>query len=241
MAWDAFGQENGAPDYESFVGSLGRLANEPTASLMDREVGCIILGEPTFFAPDDWIEAPENWSNSITQGKSYSTLDPVGALLWTQVQERLIGGKDLIREGAARELEFGPTYGEPALAKRRLGQGLFRVMTLENYRGTCCITGETTAPVIEAAHIQPVAKGGLHRLDNGLALRADMHILYDRGLISVDPQFRIRVSSRIRELYHNGTVYYKHDGQELQSLPDDHALRPNRDLLDWHYREAFIA
>jgi putative restriction endonuclease len=131
--------------------------------------------------------------------------------------------------------------GEPALVKQRLGQGTFRLMTLDNYRHTCCITGEITRDVIEAAHILPVSKGGEHRLDNGLALRADMHILYDPGLLSVDPEHRLHVSSRIRELVHNGVVYYRHEGEKLRSLPEELRNRPNRELLDWHYREEFIA
>ena len=244
MAWDAFGIENGAPSYEAFVRSLGRLSKEAPTSVLDREIGCIILTEPTFFNEPDWIDTPADWPSNIMQGMVYSTSDVFGATLWDEVRARLHNDEpQAVMDLAVRELQspYGPTDGVPILAKRRLGQGLFRVMTLENYGGRCCVTGESTAPVIEAAHIRPISLGGEHRLDNGLALRADMHILYDRGLISVDPDYRIRVSPRIRDLYHNGVVYYRHDLEQLRSLPNDPATCPNREMLDWHFREVFAA
>ncbi|HLK15888.1 MAG TPA: HNH endonuclease signature motif containing protein [Fimbriimonadaceae bacterium] len=211
--------------------------------MLDRSVGCIILGEPTFFEERDWIPTPPDWAGNIVKGRTYSTSTEIGAMLWNEVQARLAGyvprpAANMVREAAQPSLEM---YGRPALVRPRLGQGSFRLMTLDNYRHTCCITGETTRDVIEAAHILPVSRGGEHRLDNGLALRADMHILYDRGLLAIDPNYRVHVSPRIRHQYHNGVVYYTHEGQQLRVLPDDAPSRPNRDFLDRHYREAFIA
>jgi putative restriction endonuclease len=42
------------------------------------------------------------------------------------------------------------------------------------------------------------AHGGEHRLDNGLLLRSDVHVMFDHGYVSVDPSYRLRVSPRLR-------------------------------------------
>ena len=49
------------------------------------------------------------------------------------------------------------------------------------------MTQERTLPVLEAAHINAYAHGGPHQLSNGLLLRSDLHTLFDRGYITVDP------------------------------------------------------
>jgi putative restriction endonuclease len=237
--WDVFEQENGSPNYAAFLNALGKFSADPRTLALDRKVGCIILGQPTFFKREDWIETPTDWGSGIQEGKRYDTADLIGRSLWSQVEARL--GGTVQTELALAVNEQRQVYGKGYLAKTRLGQGLFRIATLENYQSRCCITGESTEPVLEAAHILPVAKGGENLLNNGLALRADMHILYDRGLLSVDPDLKIHVSSRIKDLYHNGVVYYAHEGAELRSLPSSQEASPNRDLLDWHFREAFIA
>jgi putative restriction endonuclease len=240
MAWDAFGKENGCPDFASFLQSLGRLAQENPAEVMERQIGCIILSDTLFFSEKDWIAAPPDWPASTMQGKTYSTEDAAGAQLWSEVLVRCGYNKQakFVRDG---HVDLGETYGGLGLVKKRMGQGLFQLLTLDNYRSTCCITGEMTKPVIEAAHILPVGAGGEHRLDNGLALGADMHKLFDRGLLAIDPDYRIHVSSKIRELYHNGVVYYAHQGQALRSLPDSLSARPNPEFLEQHFKERFIA
>jgi hypothetical protein len=39
-------------------------------------------------------------------------------------------------------------------------------------------------------------------------MRADLHRLFDRGYITVTPDSRIEVSSRLKADYHNGKTYY---------------------------------
>jgi putative restriction endonuclease len=63
-------------------------------------------------------------------------------------------------------------------------------------------------PVLQAAHIRPVTAGGEHRLDNGLLLRSDIHTLFDRGYLGVDPKFRLRISPRLRADFSNGDQFY---------------------------------
>ncbi|MEV4473927.1 HNH endonuclease signature motif containing protein [Nonomuraea sp. NPDC049504] len=61
-------------------------------------------------------------------------------------------------------------------------------VVLHAYERRCAISGDRIRPVLQAAHIRPVAVGGEHRLDNGLLLRSDVHTLFDRGYLAVDPK-----------------------------------------------------
>src|SRR5690606_11461688 len=83
--------------------------------------------------------------------------------------------------------EEGPRYGAEYLARARLGQGAFRVLVTDAYQKRCAISGERTLPVLQAAHIRPYAAAGPHRVSNGLLLRSDLHILFDRGYVTVTP------------------------------------------------------
>jgi putative restriction endonuclease len=96
------------------------------------------------------------------------------------------------------------------------------------------------SPVLQAAHIRPVQAGGEHRIDNGLLLRSDVHIMFDQGYLGVDPAHRLLVSPRLRTDFGNGEQYYAKAGHVIE-LPDRHADRPNRDFLEWHLDEVFRA
>ena len=67
----------------------------------------------------------------------------------------------------------------------------------------------------------------------------DFHKLFDDGLVSVSPDYRVHVSPRIRQKYYNGKVYYRLDDQPLTTMPDDLGLRPDRESLDWHFNNVF--
>ncbi|MBI1332783.1 MAG: HNH endonuclease [Armatimonadetes bacterium] len=234
LAWDAFGRKNGV---ESKAELLSRITKYRSKSerLSDPEIGCIVLTEPFFFDEENWIDQPSDWSPNIVRGKGYGMYHGIGGQIWDQILGR---ATMVVREQSRNQREM---FGNSYLQKARLGQGAFRVLTLQNYSGRCCITGENTAPVLQAAHIQAVHKDGDHRLQNGLLMRADIHILFDRGLIGMDEDYRIRISPQIREQYLNGRVYYEHDGQLMRSIPKDEELRPDRDLLKVRMDEMFVA
>lgn len=237
LAWDAFGEKNGAPD----IHELRRLIRTRGAGgEADPEIGCIILNEPFFFPREQWIRVPENWKQNIVTGKRYSTDDAIGRALWQRVVELLpIAGAshDRMPEGVA---EGTPLYGTEYLSRTRLGQGAFRILVTGAYRRCCAISAERTLPVLQAAHIKPFVDSGPNRTDNGLLLRSDFHILFDRGYLTVTRDYRVEVSRRIKEQFQNGRDYYPLHGQRLIVLPDSTADRPNREFLEWHNSKVYL-
>ena len=231
MAWAAFGAKNGAATCATFEAMIRKLTAE--SQLRDPTIGCTILTQPFFWPKSDWIEAPEGWSGSIVRGRYYDDQTAQGAAVWHQVQERLVA-RDLVQEDRAR-------YGSPVLVKPRLGQGGFRVVVTEAYGRRCAITGESTLPVLEAAHILPFAEDGPNETSNGLLLRSDFHKLFDVGLVTVTPSHHIEVSSRIKEEWFNGKAYYRLHGQKLASIPANAADQPNAAMLQWHNENRFTA
>jgi putative restriction endonuclease len=136
----------------------------------------------------------------------------------------------------------GPVYGDPRLVPRRLGQRAFQGVVLAAYKYRCAITGDKIRPVLQAAHIRPLPSGGEHRLDNGLLLRSDVHTLFDRGYLAVDSEHRLFVSPRLREEFGNGDEFYaRAASREPIAIPARRVDQPNKEFLEWHIEEVFLA
>lgn len=236
MAWDVFGNRNGCDAYDQFKSMI--LQYRTDKSNTNPTIGCIVLTNPVFFKKEDWLEAPEDWSKSIVQGKSYETSSLIGSATWSKVE--LLLNKYLSEstyEGEKSQLileDSEPQYGSSLLKKVRLGQGAFRVLVTDAYNKRCSITGEKTLPVLEAAHIKPYALSGPNFISNGLLLRSDMHKLFDTGYITITKDFKVEVSKRIREEFQNGKEYYQYHGQELNYLPERSIDKPNERFIEWH-------
>lgn len=236
LAWDAFSQKNGTDTLQELKSLINPLSKGMEKGL---SIGCTILANPFFFDKSDWIPTPDSFSLNIVRGKMYDTSDSDGSILWKQVEQRL--SKNISEELFSSTVgEKSAKYGKEQLVKPRLGQGSFRLLVTEAYNRRCAITGESTLPVLEAAHIIPYSEHGTHDVTNGLLLRADFHKLFDSGLVSVSPDLKIRISPQIRESWFNGKAYYRLDNQNLSSLPSYHHMMPNKDALSWHYETKFI-
>ena len=96
------------------------------------------------------------------------------------------------------------------------------------------VNGRETMPVLQAAHIRPFSERGPDKPQNGLLLRADVHILFDKGYITVTPDLRVEVSKKIKEEYENGRDYYKYHGERLMNFPGSELIRPSKEFLEWH-------
>jgi len=170
---------------------------------------------------------------------TFDSVSPHGARIWNAVQERLGGPEFAFIEMEVRE--ESARYGEPFLNRARLGQGTFRVLVTEAYDRQCAITGESTLPVLEAAHIRPFAAEGPNHPSNGLLLRSDFHKLFDFGLVTVTPSFHVEVSPRIREKYYNGVAYYRLHGKKMKVFPTKPGEVPDRLQLQWHNENVYVS
>ena len=81
----------------------------------------------------------------------------------------------------------------------RQGQPEFRLALLATYDHKCVISGCNTRDALQAAHIKSVADGGSHSTRNGLILRADLHNLFDRGLITIDEHGLVHVDPVVKD------------------------------------------
>lgn len=80
----------------------------------------------------------------------------------------------------------------------RQGSGAFRAAVLEAFEGRCAISGYDVPEGLEAAHIVPYRGAHTNTVTNSLLLRADLHTLFDRGLIEIDSEsFEIRLSGNL--------------------------------------------
>lgn len=123
--------------------------------------------------------------------------DPRTRPYFDMVMTRLLAGTiEVETEGWHRP---GTVYGDPRLLSHRLGQRAFQGVVLDAYGYGCAVTGDKIRPVLQAAHIRPLPLGGEHRLDNRLLLRSDVHTLFDRAYLGVDPKSRLVVSPRLRD------------------------------------------
>jgi putative restriction endonuclease len=237
LAWEVFGRKNGAATRSEFEQLI---RNYRGYDEVDPEIGCIILNQPFFVPRDHWIPAPGDWKPNIVSGKTYQDGDEWGNRLWELVRHWLS-----IPESAEPSAELATAVSDPAmlygqeyLRKSRLGQGAFRILVTDAYLKRCAISGERTLPVLQASHIKPYGEGPNH-VDNGLLLRSDLHILFDRGYLTVTPDLKVEISKRIKEEYENGRDYYRFHGNSLAVLPMSPLDRPNQEFLRWHNEKIF--
>jgi len=237
LAWSAFGVKNGAVSLAEMRRRTEKYRREKPAFLEDYKIGCILLTQPFFFKPQDWIPVPPDFRLNIVQGKGYDLTAGHGLHLWEQVKERLeawpIRAVEpmVVAEAEAR-------YGEPVLVLPRLGQGSFRVLVTDVYERRCAITREKTLPALEAAHIKPFSEKGPHRVDNGLLLRSDIHRLFDSGYVTVTSDRHFEVSDRIKEEFDNGEEYRVLHGKQIW-VPPSPRFQPSPDFLTWHNDNVF--
>jgi hypothetical protein len=73
-------------------------------------------------------------------------------------------------------------------------QSVFRNNVLAAYNSKCLITDVVLEAVLEAVHIVPVSRGGNDRIENGVCLRSDIHLLYDSGHLRINTSGSVHLS-----------------------------------------------
>ena len=116
----------------------------------------------------------------------------------------------------------------------RRGQREFRDKLRQAYGNACAISGCDILDVLEAAHIARYL--GLHtnHVTNGLLLRADLHTLFDCGLITVN-HINLHVIVKPRLL---GSIYGAFHAQPLRPVLIAGSA-PNHEALRKHMAEVY--
>jgi HNH endonuclease len=248
MAWESFGEANGAATKLEMLERIGRLRHDAAIDYTGKyEIGCLLIAQPIFFDESDWVRPPDDWSGSIQRGKSYDIAFGEGRRIYMECMERAARyeRRSPLAAGASTHGDSeADRFGDAQLVRPRLGQGGFRVAVTDVYGRQCAISTEHSLPALEAAHIRGYADGGAHDVRNGLLLRADIHRLFDAGFVTVTPEYRFKVSRRLRDDYSNGRVYYElQDAIERSGrihLPQSAEHYPDPEVLAWHVREKFV-
>lgn len=122
----------------------------------------------------------------------------------------------------------------------RVNQGFFRSMILAAYDSRCCLTGLAVPELLNASHIVPWSVDEKNRTNprNGLCLNALHDKAFDRGLITIDKEFRVLVSPAVKKAKSNSIhdLLARYEGSRID-LP--HHFQPDPSLLAYHREEVF--
>ena len=127
------------------------------------------------------------------------------------------------------------------LMEARIKQSFFRNAVLSGYQNQCCISALQEPRLLIASHIIPWSKDKSNRLNprNGLCLSALHDRAFDQGLITVTPDYRVRVSKQLKKLNDtfNEFSLVAFDGKPILR---PQKFTPNPEFLNFHMENIFI-
>lgn len=226
-AWHNIGEANGVESLEVFVSRVAKYRKSYSVDQNDL-ITFNLLRNPVFLDADDWFDLPPDWSPNIVTGKAYDGGQIEGYKL---IQKALhfqtrIGSEDSqnpVMRGFAEKPASG--YSISASSKIRIGQGAFRLSVVAAYDGRCAVTNCSILQALEAAHIEDFSDTQNNDITNGILLRKDIHSLFDAGLLSFTPDYRVVISEKLKNLYPDAIEYHDLDGKAIR-LPRDKEFNP---------------
>lgn len=140
--------------------------------------------------------------------------------------------EELPKEGKERE----------RIVRSRVNQHFFRATILAAYGNKCCITGMPIPELLTASHIVPWSVDHENRLNprNGLCLNAIHDRAFDRGLLTITTEYRVKLSRKVSDL--NKDVAVRDFLIRYEGLPITLPTRfvPDTSLLERHNKEVYL-
>ena len=165
--------------------------------------------------------------------------DPV-ALEAAADYEKLAKGHGVVPDAdIVEELSnFAEGKTRTASVEVRVNQARFRKSVLASYNATCCISGLRHEKLVIASHIVPWSEDPKNRLNpqNGLCLSALHDRAYDQGLITVMPDFKVRVSPKVKASKGDSFIAESLLRFDQQSIRFPDRFGPAPSFLEWHAR-----
>ena len=109
------------------------------------------------------------------------------------------------------------------------------------YNYTCCISGfridaVSNISMIDACHIIPFSESYNDTITNGIALSPTLHRAFDRGLISIDDDYKVLVNNNFSEVNRTPYNIKQFTGIKLL-LPSNEQFFPSLDSLSQHRKK----
>jgi putative restriction endonuclease len=175
-----------------------------------------------------WSEFYENWDDLPFEGEK------LRAKIENKSIESLndISSNELPKEGKTRE----------AIVKVRVNQSFFRSSILAAYNNTCCITGISQPELLIAGHIKSWSEDEKNRLNprNGIAINALHDKAFECGLITITPDFKIKISQTLHKNKNNKSFeeyFFQYDNKDI-ILPSK--FLPDEEFLKYHNEFRFL-
>jgi putative restriction endonuclease len=164
----------------------------PNTSKLDKEV---------------WKEFMQDWDNQYMESeyvlakKKNTTIEKLYKVDLDKYKQR--EGRDSVK-----------------MVKVRLDQEIFRGVVLSNFNNQCCFTGITLVDLIVASHIATWRDDSKNRLNpkNGLALNALHDKAFDKYLITVTEDLKIKIASKFynyKDIQSIKQNFIDYDGKDI--------------------------
>jgi putative restriction endonuclease len=230
QAWETYGQGNGLETLEELLDKCSKYVSKHTSKKnveADSDIGCLILEDITFYNEDEFF-------NPEIYGDEYAFPNQIVKLKYCNVDFIAEEKIQVFEENEFELLDHSKkNKTRKGLVNRRDGQQKFRKIIMKKYNNVCSITGETSKEILEAAHIQPYINEESNHPQNGILLRVDIHRLFDLGLIAVNTDYKILVSSHLKSNNYKSLI-----GKAIQ-LPSEQENWPSQKALKYHLENVF--
>lgn len=173
-----------------------------------------------------WNEFYENWEELPFESEK----------LLSKFENKSI---ELLNNIDVNDLPEGKTKLQ--VVKTRVNQSFFRSSILASYNNTCCITGIKQSELLIAGHIKPWSEDTKNRLNprNGIAINALHDKAFESGLITITPDYRIKISNKL--LIQKNSIpleehFFQYQNKEIL-LPSK--FLPDVEFLKYHNENRF--
>ena len=174
-----------------------------------------------------WAEFFNNWDDMAFESE--------------KLLAKLVGKTVADIEPRSDDAVFGEGKTKNAVVKARVNQAFFRKMVLSAYDNTCCITDISIPDLLVASHIIPWANDSKNRLNprNGLCLNALHDCAFDRGLITILPDYTVKISSVLKKYSKNiATINFMLSYNNV-AIKAPKRFLPDMEFLKYHNEKIF--
>ena len=229
---------NGLFDNKEKISSLGKLKNKISFAEIDKDLFELLLN-PIIKIELENVLLNAYFPNTKTNYR-------FGMVKKYDIESVI---KDQILNDTKEEYQtlmshFAEDLTENEFEEERFIRGsIFKKEVPRIYRNQCCISGmriesTTNAQMIDACHIVPFSISNDDTVSNGISLSPNLHRAYDRGLITINEDYIVRISPVVKE---NETPFSisQFSGRRI-ILPENVKEYPSPENLMWHKKEVFI-